>query len=158
MAEDTYDLVRELVAGSTTFQSWVGAANAAMALDRVHWPAVAGPDYDENDLDQGRQRPLALVGRAPKQLRAETGAFASGDCDIMFQADVAPEDVHDHAVAMRKFTSKVDAICAEMMALGRTGGYLMVQGIAMGDVERESMRDAQNPHISQWISIAWGLR
>jgi len=156
MADTTEELIQEVVAGSATWQLWTGAESAAQAQKRVHWPAVDGPDEDELD-HSGYTKPFAVVTDVNKVYRSGHGGFRSGSCNILFLADVIEEHRMDHFEAMKAFIVKVDAICAEIMALGRLGGYLDVARLSnLTQPMRETMQN-RDFHIYQIWQMDWGL-
>jgi len=159
MATTTTQLVQEIVAGSTTFQAWVRASTAAEATKRVFRYAVPGADESELDVNHGIVRPYCLVEGIRKSRSSLTGAFASGDAFIMFEADVTDEQKFDHDAAMEAWEIKMDAIVSDIMALGRTGGYLMVKDVDDLEIpQRESAPNQQDAHISQRMVLTWGPR
>ena len=158
MATTTSELVQELIAGSATFQTEAGAATAAAALERVYRVAKVGRDEAGVDHDLGHQRPYALVEDISRNYRQTHGGFPSGATMTMFEFDVIEEQKFEHEKPMVAFEKTMQDIIADMMALGRTGGYLLVRAIdSVETPQREHAANTTDPHISQRWVITWGL-
>lgn len=112
------DNLRALVAASTTFRTWVGAADVAAALNRIYAVAVDTPT-----------RPFALVTYAvpaDAQMTAVAGGarhhfLDSGSLMLLFEQAVTAGT--SHADAEVGFFNTVDAIISEMTALAASGTY-----------------------------------
>jgi len=126
--------LRDTVAASSTFQGWVGVANAEEAAERVHYVAV-----------EGAQMPFALVDwEANFARRAEGGGtrywFAGeGDLVLVFRAAVSSDD--DAGEAAVKFLNKCGGVIADMEAIAGTAGYLDISAIELLDPPSRPERD-----------------
>ena len=112
--------LRLTLAGSATFQGWVGAANAAEALSYifVNWATGATtPPYATVDWwDNFGQEKIA------------TGAFFEGTGDLQLLIR-GPRDTNATlSDAAYTFSNKLGAILAEMAALAGSPGYLDITG------------------------------
>jgi len=126
--------LRLTVAGSSNFQTWVGAANATEALARVY-PILT----DTLTL------PLAAVDFADNFRRS---LFASdvrnwfkqeGDLAVLFRASIDSE--HNEADAAYTFLNSVGAIISDMEALAGKPGYLDISGITVDAGPQRPLED-----------------
>lgn len=107
----------ELVAASATFQLMVAAANAAEALDHVHYPE-ADTRVDPETGRPKHERPYAIVSRGTQwgatKVAIETYQYA-GDLQLTFERNVA-DGAEDGPDALLDFQNKIGAILNEMLA------------------------------------------
>jgi hypothetical protein len=105
----------KLLAASSTFQTTVGAANAAAALNFIHWPRILTP----NSL---LPIPCALIGfdeSCSFHLRTISKATGSLVLALLFAKTTTytrPEDI------LFEYTNQVGLILREMQALANTSG------------------------------------
>jgi len=167
--------LRLLVADCTAFRTWVGAANQAAALAKIHLcelpaPAAPGSGYTTTELQT--LRPCAIVdlwtpirgyGEQPQawQMRGEGGPFLeSGKLTLDFLDDV---DVTDAAVlsdAKFRFLNNVGAVVDQMLDLSGSDGYLnanrieVYQGPGRAD---ERMQETYGDHWRVQLLVQWGV-
>lgn len=116
--------LRLTLAGSVTFQDWVGAANADEALEWIY--AVQTTVFT---------KPFAIVDWAENWQRNRNAGGArnyfitQGDLILQFRADVDPD--HTEIQAAYAFMNKMGAITNEMEALSGRAGYLNIKTFAL---------------------------
>lgn len=146
------DALADLVAASATFQTWVGAANAAAAKPRVYRSARDGSG------GSGYTRPFALaVLPAEFGVMLTHGSFASGAMDVLFEADIASGDLDSHEDAGYEFANKIGAIIDEMMAASYGGGYLFVRKIEQVAPPARAENIEQSDYYQAWYRVHYGL-
>lgn len=166
-------LLRELVAASPSWRVWVGAADAASALERVHLvgppPPELGGEYDVEELRD--LRPMAVVDlwTPPDQFGGEpwlaerNATFAylhGGKLTLDFVADVPAELAADFAQAKLWYLNKIGAVLAEMRDLAGTGDYLSLRRLSLyaGPVRTDTEKVATQGDFwrSQFL-WEWGI-
>lgn len=112
--------LRLTLAGSSTFQGWVGAANASEALAYIYAVSVAGD----------ATVPFATVDWWENFSRGKigTGAYFALQGDLMLVIRGPRDTDATVADAAYTFLNKVGAILGEMEALAGAAGYLDITG------------------------------
>lgn len=119
--------LRLTIAGSETFQAWVGAEDAAGALDSVHIVA----------LRSGFTLPFAVIDWTKSFTRTKLAGGVrnhfeqAGDLALIFRAAVDSE--HSDAEAAYTFLNEVGAIVEEIEELAGQAAYLNINGIYLED-------------------------
>lgn len=158
VATSPLENLRALVAASTTFQAWVGAASAALALPSVYRVALTGAAI---------VRPLALVREkepADHVKRAIAGGASttfveSGTLELLFENDVADATL-DHGVIEAAFMDTVRAIIADMDALAGSGAYLIVRGFQIAEGPARAHPDTRHSagdYYQVLYDVQWGI-
>lgn len=129
MAADAVDALAELVAASTTFQTWVGAADATEAKTHVYQDAEDGPDEDPNNDNTGYTRPFALVAEEMDAYVDVLGPYTSGRLVLHFESDILTSQLDQHTGPARTFRSNVHETIRDMMDTQGGSGYLIVRSI-----------------------------
>jgi len=161
--------LRLTVAGSSSFQTWVGAEDAAGALAYVFGEEV---EWGSDTAAADKLGPFAYVAWAENWARERYGVgdhnlFAQrGDLTLAFRAPIAAayqnaQDGSDYTGldAATAFGNTVGAIIAEMEVLAGTAGYLDIATIAMdGTPERATNDEADSVGHYYQVSftISWG--
>lgn len=142
------DALADLVSASSTFQTWVSAANQAAAKLRVYQGAVEGSEYT---------RPFALVS-TPEGLQfgGRHGGFASGSLNLIFEDDVDSADADDPTAALNSFANTVGAVLAEIDSASRGSGSLYVRGIESIAGPARSSRDSVEDMYQAWFRVDYG--
>jgi len=116
------DYLRKTIAGSSTFRTLTGAADAAAALAFAHAFEVTGASLDdpffavvEYGTDWARNR---HAGGTNNFFEQESGLH------VWFHQTIAQADEVD---AMLAFTNSIGAILSEMEQLSGTAGYLDIR-------------------------------
>ena len=145
--------LRTLLAACPSFQTWVGAADAAAAKARIHRVSKAGPT-----------RPFALVDQWTD---ASATAFAggagesfthSGSQILRFEGEVSEQDSDEPADAFYTFWNAVGAIILEMEQLSGTDGYLVVRSIMLEDGpfrSKDFEGEADDYYYADFV-VEWG--
>ena len=147
------DNLRTLLANCPSFQTWVGAADAAEALAAISLVAV-----------ETVERPLAIVMQAPGRgwaSRQNAGGAAnwfsqSGTLLILFEDDVEAEAIEPDAELT--FTNLVGAIISEMQDLAGSGGHLNVTSIAIKDGPSRSdfsEKESTGDYYQVVLEVGW---
>ena len=142
------DSLRDLVAGSATFQSWTGTSTSAAAKERVYVRAVDG----EGPI--GYVAPFAIIVPQSFHVNIVVGAFSGGELLLYFEGDVSAEYRANHKDATYEFTNYCGAIIKEVMA----GSYAT---LFITDIEstsppvRADVIEDRDFH-GQWFSITYG--
>lgn len=136
--------LQTLVSNSSTFQTWVGAADAATAAARIY---LVGEDKSATT------RPFAVVHHLdPAEFNREAQAggavqcfVESGAVGLIFEDDVGAAYAADHADAEMEFTNIVGAVISEMEDLAGSGAYLNVTrfGVITGPA-RSALDEAES--------------
>lgn len=112
--------VAALIAGSSTFQTWCGVANAAAALAHVVF-------YSEELGDVGKPYALIYLGDNVRRGGGGPGGFASwfdGTVVVEFIADLPAEYLDDGQNGMKWFIDKVSNVEQDMATLSGSEAYL----------------------------------
>lgn len=120
-----------LVCGSSTFQTAVGAADAAAARAFVYWLASSPPSADTT-------KPWVwLKLKESWEARAESsgggGFWHRMPLMLFVQRPDATGDLSDVKERQIKFWNFVGSFIADMEALAKTSGYLWVTGFTLVD-------------------------
>lgn len=132
--------LRDTIAASATFQTWVGALNATEALGSIHYVAVAEADAT---------LPLAVVdwGRTvewdAQALGSRREFLQEGELALLFRAGVtssADDQLGEEGIV---FMNKVGAVILEMLQLSGQATYLDIVRVQLGDYERPTEDEAK---------------
>jgi hypothetical protein len=160
--------LRNMLAGSSSFQSWTGTATAAAALGKVflhELPAPAGETYSRDEL--GWMWPCAVVSTAQDeafgwQPAAMDVAMAGGliDCDLY---DGIPEELEGNfGEAARRFLNRVGSVLLDLKTLGAqmSSDYLLLSSIGMGRWGPGEIAGHQEmgPFLAARLTVPWGRR
>jgi len=148
--------LRALLAASSNFQSWVGAANAEEAKASIHLVAVEGTP----------SRPFALIAQGDSWEReasadgAKKHFEASGELFLLFEADISEPYQGDPRDAELEFTNAVGAIVSDMESLAGSDGYLAVRRIGLKEGPARSQGDEKSGSGDYYqiiFSVEWGI-
>lgn len=133
--------LRAMLAACTAFQTWTGAADAAAALERIHYEGLPAPSGEERTLDEWESlRPYAVIWMAEQggfrrdlDSWSDTGEFnASGR--LMLRFEQACPDGHNEepsSDANLQFSNSVGQIIDGLCALVGGAGYLAFTAIGV---------------------------
>ena len=132
------DRLKTILSNSTTFQTWVSAASAALALPFIHLVAVSDPS-----------RPHALIGRAlgsgaARGVRSIQGGSTfehSGRLLLRFEADIHADNIDVPSDAEFEFTNNVGAVLAELEAASGEVADLQITSWSEFQPPQRSARD-----------------
>lgn len=153
------DNLRTALANSTTFQAWVGAADAAAALASIHLYDV-DPDADKSFQ---AQMPLAIVRDAdpPQVAWTHLSAWPLGGVVVVeFLDAVAAANQSDHEAAGNAFRNNAEGVLDDLMALSEAGGYLMIRRIEPESGPARTHPDyiqSQGDAFMATYRVHWGL-
>lgn len=154
--------LQSLVAAAAAFQTWVSAADASAARERVYRTEVPADDVEY---------PCALVWQGPAWNAGLVGGGThnalgfGGNLGLRFWGAVDPALTGEENE--QALTSAVGLIIEDMEALAASGGYLHVTRIAKVDGpwvepadEGEDQGEGETPRLLQGIefSVDWGVR
>jgi len=109
--------LRRIVAASSTFQQWVGAADAAAALERVHYI-----DVDDDEAI----RPHAMVATPPDWwcIRLSggrgNGYRDGGEVLLCLESDISTEYIATHGDAHFEHVNVVSGVIEDLLTLSGT--------------------------------------
>ncbi len=147
--------LKTLLSNSATFQSWVGAADAAEALASIYMVRV-----DEETFT----RPLAVIDIGEKyysNIRSGGGANffqKRGELLLMFEADVVEGSTSEEAVL--NFLDNVGGCLADMEELSGTPEFLSLHEIEFDEAPTRSIDDEEPPEGDFYrvkFIVTWGL-
>ena len=151
------EALRNTIAGSSTFQTWVEAETAAAAKASVYIDAFVPVDGEGNRLvDLTSKRPFAIIEDRERTYDHSSG----GVCEhydlisafvVIFEADVPSGYCIEDAGYW--FRNHVDAVLEEMQAL--TGTYIRIQSI---EQEVEMTRNRPGAAGKPGDYFYWGFR
>jgi hypothetical protein len=168
------DALATLVAASTSFQSFVGAANAAAAAARVHKLDLPRPEGEVYTIDElSTYRPLAIVdmergGGGWEAIEVAKGGGigrfrTGGRLMLCLERSVPPGLVDDNRAADADFMAKVEAIASDMLALAETDDgtnvYLCLRKMRIhAGPRRADPKEVATLGDYQlvWLEIDWG--
>jgi hypothetical protein len=147
------DALADLIAGSTTFQAWVGAPDSPTAKLRVYVSARSASGAE------AYVRPFALV-IVPDgfTMNIMTGHFASGELKVLFEANTVTG--HDHTDSTYDFANQIGQILDDVMVASYAPGALLISGISMvtppqrADLIEEG---GQDDYFQCMVSVKYGL-
>jgi hypothetical protein len=151
---DSLNALIEIIANSTTFQTWVGAADAEEAKTHIY--------YKESDVGE-EERPLAMVGFGEdySTTRQATNSFLDkGELYLGFEANVA--DGATEMEAFFSFTDLAGSVINDMRNLQGIDGFLSIKSAYYdedGSPRRSQHLEEPPPddyYMDQWV-IAWGV-
>ncbi len=153
------------IAGSSTFQGWVGAVTQAAALLSVHFETLTAPAADDGLYTKAELealRPYALITTAGHTSEVVAGGggssyMRSGAMLVRFEQDIDPDDTEADGEVGRKLLNTVGDIVADMETLSGTAGYLAFDGL---DMAEGYQRTAQNElsHIGDAVLVELSVR
>lgn len=160
--------VEDLLAASTAFQGWVGAANATAAKSRIHViglpsPAANRPSYTADELNA--MRPFAVLNydvAEPMTMEsvAQGQFIPNGRILISLEANVAGGDARDFKEAAYKFLNVVGQVVEQVAAASESGGSPVVQRVRMRMSPRraeEKERPARGDFLVTIVGLEFGL-
>lgn len=139
------DLLRDLVAGTSAFQTWTSTANAAAAKVRV---------YAEGEETSNITRPCAVVWES--EANTDCTGYVSGGLMLLFEADVTEAANID---ARYEFTNDVGAIIEEMQADVQTATteVLDVQSVRRVSLARSYREEGEGDYFQAIYEIRFGV-
>ena len=156
-AAKSSDALRTLIANSATFQTAVGADDAAEAAAAIHIAA-----YTPDDPDDGWSRPFALIHRSTggtaRAVRT-CAATAGGELKVLFEKEISEayrdDDQADNAqLEMENF---VGDVIDECLALAASPGYLFVREMDITDAPYRYASNELKHVMACCISVRYGL-
>jgi len=160
-----YEHLRDQLADSTTFRSWVGAGNQAEALSHIHYEAIELPDrgaevYSADEL--AVIWPYAIISLPPGGYRVAStsvdGSSDNGHFSLQLVDVVDSDDADDPALVTIAFVDAWVGIAQDLMDLRGTAGYLDMSEITNGSpILRSHPDDAQGigDEIAIDLTIPW---
>ena len=157
------DNLRTLVAASSTFQTWVGAEDAAAAKAHIY---LVGVDPAGEGESLASKRPMAVVRhKVPADVEAEAVAGGArqhfthrGALELLFEDTVATAQQSDHGDAELAFANHVDGVLSDMKALAGSGTYLNMIGHATLNGPARAHPDeraSEGDYYQQSVEIEW---
>lgn len=117
--------LRQSLAASTNFQTWVGVETAAAALAYIHYFGTASETRPFATIGYSDEWSREIISRGARHYFQSTG----NPLALTFDADINSE--HDLNDALFTFTNTVGAVMADMEALAGTGNYLAITNYRM---------------------------
>ena len=116
------DAMRDMLAGSATWQSWTGTANATDAKAYIHDVAVAESDA---------ALPLCIIEPGDAIRRRDGNGLwtTSGEIDLHFYGDVTESAIPD---AFWEFQNQLDGVVQDLTDASESDGGLFVTEVDMG--------------------------
>lgn len=147
------DSLAELVASSTSFQTWVGALDATAAKAKVYRTA-----RDQSGASAWA-RPFALA-TIPSgwNLTDALQQYATGSMHLLFEDDVDSANAGSHEDAAYEFTNNVGAVIKEMIRNASSPGYLYVSGIEIVSGAQRACVEEGSDYYQIWFRVAYGLK
>jgi len=151
------DKLINLVAASSTFQTWTGAADAAAAEAYIH-----ESDYSEEEsVVKNNRRPCAFVDIELGGAVENTRIF-NGTAVIIFEGAVDP--AHSEQESFRDFTNRVGAILSEMLQAAEedtTGNLLNTVRMEGDPIEGpfragKQAREGDGDHLICTVRLPYG--
>lgn len=139
------------VAGSATWISWSGSANAAEAKEKIEIGGVADPTYPCAIATPNAEDLFESYGGGDGETYLDTGTFW-----LLFRAEISESNRKDEFFAFR---NKVGDIIDEIKALAGTPGYLAIKDMAIAREQRRSSIQSEK-HTTAYFDIIlrfdWG--
>lgn len=171
MIQAVQEVMRSTLSASTSFQTMVGAANAAAALARIYHDEIPKPASGQQShslVEMIAIRPCAIIYTQVGQggWRADRDAMGngcwnySGTLVVVLMRNVPEADKDDLSKVDTDFRTTVGEIIEDLIDLNETASYLTMDRIdAMGPYRTElkelkAIGDAQ----SYELVIGWGQR
>ena len=145
-------LLRDMIANSATFQSWVGAIDATTAKPFIHF--IRPPNTFT--------RPLALIdfGKEYNRQRTANDKFEpSGDIDLTFEEDITPANTDNWQDAAFTFTNQIGKIIEEIEAVQGVNPFLSIRAIEKRELMRsfEDEDDTLGDFYLAKFEVNWGV-
>lgn len=142
--------LRTLIAATSEFQTFVGAANATEAAESIHIGGVASPT-----------RPFVLLSlEAFEAQRYAMGArdwfLLNGAVRVMFESAVASENQDGHADAENAALTAIDTIMSAALDLAGSDSYMSLTGFDLAEDPRRSDEDDQDDYYQVPCLASWG--
>lgn len=140
--DNLYLAARRSIAGSASFQAWVGLEDEAAALARVY----------EIQAPADTPMPFAIVDRG--EVEREDGQFVGGTMLMCFQSDPVDASV---PIALKAHDAQVFKITEEMDALTGRAGYFDYAEMRIDPsiLASEVMKKVDKDFIQTHIDIEW---
>lgn len=141
------DKMRGMIAASSNFQAWTGAADATAAKARVYAVDVNTPT-----------RPFAYVSFPLGESILQLGGYAAGQLEIWFEAAVTEADDLD---AYYEFMNPVGKIMQDVAKLGGLPGWLSIPGadfLKLHQAPRRSAREGVSDYYEAAFVFSYGTR
>lgn len=151
------EALKTLVSESSTFQTAVGAENAAAALASIHIGCIDDPSTeaayalivnsgnDKNDADSTN------AGGSRQFLKG-------GDVELWLYRPIAEDYQDEHGDALIDFENFYEAVLDEIMELAGTPGYLVINNWSLIDQPARNEPESKEKDMYQArIMISWGL-
>lgn len=161
--------LKVMLADSTAFRSWVGAADQDQALSRIYLEALPLGDRQSYDLEELRAlRPHAIVWTEPQNgfaLRRVSvddgyGFHESGVIRVWLEQDVGSAMTGLPGSVDLSFKNSVGLILDDLAALAGGAGYLDVTEISVLNGPMRSHPDDYDTIgdlIGIELSVSWGV-
>lgn len=149
--------LRTLIANSSNFQTWVGAANATEAESSIYLVNI-----NEDEI----ARPFALIDWGENfnstMLANGPGGFFQdrGELRLLFEDDVAAENQDSYEDSKLKFLNDIGGVLADMRDLSASDEYLSIHEIQFQESPTRSIDDqdpAEGDFYQGRFIITWGV-
>lgn len=169
---DVQENARSLLAASTAWQTWTGAADATQAAEHVYYkglPRPPLPPEEESEPEafglkyQQGLRPFAILDFPPES------AFAwsllsphgtGGQLDLLFVDNIAPGDEYDVLDAERDFVNKLGDVLEDLATNSGVNltAYLRVTEIRLAEGPwrgGEDERATRGDYVAARVELQW---
>lgn len=154
MLTSPHDNVRNALAATPAFQSWVGAADMAEALTRIHFRSTV---FIDTAPPSSLSRPLVLFG--PGENWKVTRSSNRGETILLFVANVDEAHTGSDEDAGYAFLNQIGACLQEMW---QREEYVVIQQIEDYEEPPSRSLDDDEPETGQDyyrapLTLTWGV-
>lgn len=172
------DLLRTMLANCTTLKTWMGAADAADALERIYLAMMPPPQIHDEEADHTfyltelkERRPFCIVWTSDKSpfridmVAAPNCPSPSGTIEVLFEENVPDHLIDNYPEAYRLFFNTVGGILHSessaspgLVELNGTAGYLYFRTLSVSSPTRspEDVIATQGDAHQILLTVEWG--
>lgn len=158
--------LRDMIAASSTFQTWVGADDAAEAAASVWYESLPLPGSNAevySSAEVAGYWPYAIIGIEDYYIRptAAAGSEQDGGAFVVELCGLADDSSNDPSETALKFGNVVFQIIADVMGLREQASYLDISGVQLMDgptrSHPEDITTARDELTTHW-RFTWGVQ
>lgn len=155
--------LRQAIADSATFRTWVGATSQAQALERIYYDKVPDPaDGEEHTLEEGKAlRPCVIVWHVTSDSPSVASNGSTNTAQTLqahFEWQVPDEIRDDSSEVAIRLDNTIDAIRAEMRQAKDQNGHLYFENDAIAEPYKRSDPDdipTYGDYATEDITFSW---
>lgn len=143
----------DLIAGSSTFQTWVGAASSAAAKLKVYPAGII-----RSEAEYPTDTAFCVVG-VPELAYSQSGYVSASRVDVFFESKVPPQYRNFSADAFYDHANKVGPVVDEIMVNSEnTSGAIYIQTDSIFLKTQRSAEQENDDYFQTRVTFQLGLK